>query len=994
MLTRHASLVAGLGHRKWVSVTRRLTLAWLIAVYASTAGAQENQPTTYEGFEGRMVSKVDIAASPVMNVEAFRPLIKEKTGEPFSMAAIRESVSALQKTALFSQVQVKVEPEQSGVHVTFLLQPSFYVGMVYFPGAKAFSYTRLLQAVNIPEQTPFVEDLVAKGKDALLEVFRKDGYFEARVDPETERDQKHLIVNVIYHCMLGKRAKIGELTFQGASEKEKTELRAALTSFWAKLKGGSLRPGQPYTQTRLTKSLDYLRRRLQKSGHLTPTVRLASSSYEPATRSAHVTFEVQPGPLVSIRLSGAHVWKRTLKRLIPIYDENLVDRELVEEGGRNLVSYFQSKSYFDVKVDSHFEQKPDSVRVVYDVHKGDKHRVEEVHFEGNHYFSDKELEDHIPIKKAHFVLLRGKLSNDLVRKSVTSLTNLYRNEGFAKAKVEPQVRDHEPQIDVTFRILEGEQDRVNTVKIVNTRNEPVRSVTNRSLNLAPGKPYSRKLLEDDRSQILADYLDHGYLNAHFDSTATPAPENPHLVDVVYKIDPGPLARIGEVTLLGVQHTQPKFLRNITDPNVKEGQRLSEGKLLSSESDLYNLGVFDWARISPLRPIEGQEYEEVLVKVHESRRNILDVGAGFEVIPRTGNVPVGAVALPGLPPVSLGNKFTTSQKSFFGPRFSFQYSRRDLRGRAETASIGLLYSRLDQRVTLTYSDPRLHGSRWASLFSLSAERTTENPIYTARLGQASWQIEKTLDAKRTKTLRVRYSFQRTNLSNITIPDLVLPRDQRVRLSTFSAEYIRDTRDQPLDAHHGLYQTASFGVTPTALGSSSNFTRFLGQTAFYLPVRPWLTWANNFRIGLASPFSGSFVPLSELFFSGGADSLRGFPIDGAGPQRPVTVCSNPSNASTCSLISVPVGGLMLAIVNSEARFPIPLKSGLGGVVFYDGGNIYSNINLHQFVSNYTNSIGFGFRYHTPVGPVRIDIGHNLNAPPGVKATQFFITLGQAF
>ena len=87
-------------------------------------------------------------------------------------------------------------------------------------------------------------------------------------------------------------------------------------------------------------------------------------------------------------------------------------------------------------------------------------------------------------------------------------------------------------------------------------------------------------------------------------------------------------------------------------------------------------------------------------------------------------------------------------------------------------------------------------------------------------------------------------------------------------------------------------------------------------------------------------------------------------------------------------------MLAIVNSEARFPIPLKNGLGGVVFYDGGNVYNNINVHQFVNNYSNSVGFGIRYHTPVGPIRIDIGRNLNPVPGVKATQYFVTLGQAF
>jgi len=110
--------------------------------------------------------------------------------------------------------------------------------------------------------------------------------------------------------------------------------------------------------------------------------------------------------------------------------------------------------------------------------------------------------------------------------------------------------------------------------------------------------------------------------------------------------------------------------------------------------------------------------------------------------------------------------------------------------------------------------------------------------------------------------------------------------------------------------------------------------------------------------------------------------------------VPVCSNPADPSTCSLISVPAGGLMLAIINSEARFPIKLVNNLGGVVFYDGGNVYSNINAHQFVSQYTNSIGIGFRYHTKVGPIRLDIGRNLNPVPGLKATQYFVTLGQAF
>ena len=94
-------------------------------------------------------------------------------------------------------------------------------------------------------------------------------------------------------------------------------------------------------------------------------------------------------------------------------------------------------------------------------------------------------------------------------------------------------------------------------------------------------------------------------------------------------------------------------------------------------------------------------------------------------------------------------------------------------------------------------------------------------------------------------------------------------------------------------------------------------------------------------------------------------------------------------------------MLAVVNTEARFPIPLEVGkvvpkgsLGGVLFYDGGNVYSNIQFSQFVNNFSHSVGFGVRYKTPVGPIRIDIGHLLNPLPGLKTTQYFITLGQSF
>src|SRR4029079_3434933 len=117
-----------------------------------------------------------------------------------------------------------------------------------------------------------------------------------------------------------------------------------------------------------------------------------------------------------------------------------------------------------------------------------------------------------------------------------------------------------------------------------------------------------------------------------------------------------------------------------------------------------------------------------------------------------------------------------------------------------------------------------------------------------------------------------------------------------------------------------------------------------------------------------------------------------------KRNVPECRDPADPSTSAQISVPVGGDMLFIVNSDMQLPLPLAlhflNGLGGVVFYDGGNVYPRITFKRLMADYTNTVGFGLRYNTPVGPVRFDIGHNLNPVSGIKSTQFFVTLGQAF
>jgi outer membrane protein assembly factor BamA len=723
-------------------------------------------------------------------------------------------------------------------------------------------------------------------------------------------------------------------------------------------------------------------------------VRLIGANYDPETRRADISFHVDTGPVVKVNVEGAHLWPWTRKKLLPVYQQIGVDPELIQEGRQNLISHFQNKGYFDVNVTTNVQQQPGGENIVYQIAKGPRHKVAGVKVVGNQGLGTKELMQHLKVEKAHF-LSHGDFSQKLVRSSVKNLTDLYKANGYSSVKVTPQVVNQNGNIVVTFNVNEGPQDIVQSIRIAGANTLPESKFAPHGLKLQPGKPYSQKLADEDRNEVMANYLRQGYLNATFREIAKA--NQPHRLDVVYQIEEGPQVHTATVVTLGREDTQQKLItRDVAE--INPGQPLRADEMMRSETELYEPGIFDWAQVDPRRQITTQTQEDVLVKVHEAKRNVLTYGFGFEVINRGGSVPSGTVAVPGLPPVGLPSTFKTSQSTFWGPRGTIEYTRSNLRGKAESLTFSGLGARLEQRGSVVFSDPSFRWSSWATDVSLSGEHNSENPIYSSRIAQVALQFRRPLNKKKTRYWFVKYSLSETGLTHLLIPELVPSSQMHVRLSTFSTTYTNDTRDNVLDAHKGIYQSFEVDINPRVL-SNFQFARFLGQTAYYKKIRGNIVWANSVRLGLEQSFGGSTVPLSQAFFSGGGSSLRGFPLNGAGPQRTIPACGNPAVPSTCSLITVPVGGNQLLILNSELRVPSPVDlpivhKNLGFAVFYDGGNVFQSVGFHNFGAQYTNSIGAGLRYSTPVGPVRIDIGHNLNAPPGLKSTQVFVTLGQAF
>lgn len=983
-----------------------LLVALMFAIFSSRAFAQNGQSAdqqmpgtapstedTLSSYEGQTVTRVEIAGRPDLDFSQIAPLITQHGSEPFSADKVQQSLQAIKASGKCKEVQLQLAPDARGVRVIFVLEPAVYIGMFEFPGAQSFAYSRLVQVSNYQAQSPYSAEDVKRDQQSLVRFFRQEGYFQVTVDPEVKLDSDRDVANIIFHVDLKHRAKFGSIVIAGVTPQESAKFNHDLQTFWARVHGAAIRRGKTFHNTTVNRAGTYLQGRLAKRGRLAADVKLSGAEYHADTNRADIHFNITTGPVIDVEIKGAHLFSWTRKSLLPMYQGIPVDDESIEEGRQALVSYYQSKGYFNAAVDAKSTTGKSSDTIVYTIKKEKKHKVTDVQLTGNKQLSQSDLKPHLAVEESHF-LSHGKFSEKLVRDSVKNLKAVYQSQGFSSVEVVSKVVNDGGDIAISFHVTEGPRDIVRSLSIEGADTFPQKDFAPGGLKLAVGKPYSQTLVEADRASIVAHYLQAGYLTSSFRQTATVASKSdPHHIDVVYHIYEGPRVYTANIETLGRSHTQQRLI-NQDVKSLHTGTPMTENGLLTAESSLYNhTGIFDWAEVDPKRPITTQTKEDALVKVHEGQRNQITYGFGFEVINRGGSIPSGTVSVPGLPPVGLPSNFKTSQQTFYGPRGSFQYTRNNMRGKGESFSFTAFAGRLDQRGAVYYIDPNFFWSKWRSTTSVSYEKNEENPVYSSQQELASYQVQRTIDHAKANTVFFRYSFSKTNLTRIAIPDLVLPQDQNVRLSTFGANFTHDTRDNPLDAHKGMLDSVEIDLSDTHLGSSVDFAKLTAQAAYYKSSIHKIVFANSLRIGLAQPYSNSRVPLSEAFFTGGGNTLRGYPLDGAGPQRSIEVC--PDGQSGCNqFINVPSGGNELLLINSEARIPLPFKKNLGLVVFYDGGNVFPDVGFHNFTSLYSNNVGLGLRYNTPVGPVRIDLGRNLNPVQGINATQYFISIGQAF
>jgi outer membrane protein assembly factor BamA len=360
-----------------------------------------------------------------------------------------------------------------------------------------------------------------------------------------------------------------------------------------------------------------------------------------------------------------------------------------------------------------------------------------------------------------------------------------------------------------------------------------------------------------------------------------------------------------------------------------------------------------------------------------------------------------------------------------PRGLLEVTKANFGGRAHTISFKARGSSLQGRGLVSYAAPKfLAKPSLTLLLTAFADKSRDIRTFSATRYEASGQLVHRLSP--ITTFLYRYAYRRVSVSSLRIDPLEVPLfSQPTRVSGFGISWVREQRDNPADATRGQFNTLDLSVAEKRLGSSASFFRAFVQNSSYHRIGRNLVFARTARLGVEEPFSDTLlsdIPLPERFFAGGGPTLRGFGLNQAGPRDPVT--------------GFPLGGLAMLVFNQELRFPMRLPyvgNRVGGTVFYDAGNVFARANRITLrasvpkpvfdsqqntflcagqpctneLNYFSHTIGFGFRYATPVGPVRLDLGYQLNPqtflipdglggqrPSRLPRFQFFFNFGANF
>jgi outer membrane protein insertion porin family len=659
-----------------------------------------------------------------------------------------------------------------------------------------------------------------------------------------------------------------------------------------------------------------------------------------------IIFKVKEKPTIRvIRFKGNKVFKDDkIKENLTIKTGSILNTFKIRSNVARIEELYKEKNYHNVKVTYHIHHlKHNQADLEFDIDEGNKVLIKSIKFEGNNAYPDDQLKKIMKTSEKGFfswLTSSGDLKKEDLDQDITKLSAFYYNHGYIQARIgEPQIQYKGNWIYITIKIDEGPQFKVGKVDIKGDLVLPKDDLMKR-LKITHETYYNREIVRDDVLALTDLYSDEGY--AYADISPTIDKDLKHLkVDITYVIHKGKQVYFEKIVIAGNTKTRDKVIRR--ELQVYEQELYSGKQLKRSVRNLYRLDYFEDIKVNT---VKGSADDKMILKIDvtEKPTGTMAFGAGY-----------------------------SSEEAVFG---TVSVSQRNLFGRGQTLE---LEGQLGGRSTLyklSFTEPWLFDiplSAGIDLYNWNTDYDTYDRKSIGGGFRLSYPVYDYLRAS------IQYNYDDANISNITEDAAQSIKDlEGVNItSSVTAGLTYDSRNRIFNPSEGSKD--SIMVKYAGLGGNVGFTKIIAETGWYKPLFWDTVGFLHGKAGWVSRNPGAVLPDYERFYLGGINSVRGY------GWRGIHVLDEDGNA---------IGGNKFVQFNAEYIFPLLKQQGLVGLVFFDAGNVYNegeNIDLGTL----KDSVGLGFRWYSPMGPIRIEYGYRLSSEAGESTGgRWEFSMGSAF
>lgn len=684
-----------------------------------------------------------------------------------------------------------------------------------------------------------------------------------------------------------------------------------------------------------------------------------------------VTYTVVEKPTIAeiVYEGNDEVTNDELKETTGLKPYEFLNTTKIREAIEKIEKQYEEKGFFLARVSYRTEkiEGQEGLKLIFDVVENEKVKVRRISFMGNQRLDSSKLKSAMQTKEGgffSFIFGSGSYKQDTFDRDMQLLNFLYFNEGFVKVKIDrPQVyvTPDKKSIYISIRVEEGEQYNVGTVDFTGdllfSREELFKTT-----HIQEQKVFKYSVLQDDLSQLRAKYGDLGYAYANI-IPRTVTRDQDKEVDITFEIDKGNKVYLGKINVLGNTKTRDKVVRR--ELRIVEGELYNETRKRESYDNVKRLGFFEEVNFNTKTPKGRLDLMDIDIVVKERNTGTLQAGAGYS--------------------------------SYYGPILNAQLSQTNLLGRGQALSGSVDLSSKQSLFKLSFTEPYFMDTNWRTGGDLYIQRRYLTEYSELRKGfnlRLGHPLAPYLEGY------IRYKLEDTQLDldpTYGDPDLfpVATANGTTSSVTFTIEY--DKRDDRFSPTKGIF--SSISTEYAGIGGDKDFTKGFASLRYYKKIIWDMVWRNNLTYGFISPnASGKPVPFNELFLLGGANTLRGFSWYSIGKKAfSQTIFDRATQAGSSYVDAAnmawrPFGGQQEIYYQMEVQFPLISEAGIQGVVFYDVGEADDSI----MFSLLRQDVGFGFRWFSPIGPLRFEWGFPLDRHPefGETPVYFEFAIGAPF